>query len=116
MKKTKSELQPQISEALAVLLEGAPKSAIVLANYLFRVCLPGKPEEIELFDLPLGEQRTRKLRGKRYAEYTLRVALRTLESLGLVQILRDYHGGTYKLVILPPESLGDNSEVTARNR
>jgi hypothetical protein len=46
-----------IYEALASILEGATPSALKLALYLYRTCIGGKPEEIDIDCIPLGEKR-----------------------------------------------------------
>lgn len=112
-----------VSQALAEALEGAPKAAIALANYLFRVCIGGKLEEVELYNLPLGESRaTEKHKGKRYAPNTLRAALRKLKELKLVIVDKDYKGGIFRLTVNHPggkrpfEASIKNLSVQSQNR
>jgi hypothetical protein len=89
-----------VTEDLAKALEGVSKAANDLGHYLFRVCIDGKLEEIELYDLPLGEQRsTEKMQGRRYSRETLRNALHQLVDRGLVIIDRMFRGGTIRLTI-----------------
>jgi hypothetical protein len=89
-----------VTEDLAKALEGVSKAANDLGHYLFRICIDGKFEEIELYDLPLGEQRsTDKMQGRRYSRETLRNALKQLTDLGLVIIDRIFRGGTIRLTI-----------------
>ncbi|AFZ33605.1 hypothetical protein Glo7428_5228 (plasmid) [Gloeocapsa sp. PCC 7428] len=92
-----------VSQALAEILEEAPKAAISLCNYLFRVCIDGKFEEIELYSLPLGANRTTEKRsGRPYAKNTLREALKILVRLGLVIIDKSYGKGVFRLTISHP--------------
>lgn len=92
-----------VSQALAEILDEAPKAAIALCNYLFRVCIDGKLEEIELYSLPLGANRsTEKRSGRQYARNTLREALKILVRLGLVIIDRSYGKGVFRLTICHP--------------
>lgn len=92
-----------VSQALAEILDQAPKAAIALCNYLFRVCIDGKLEEIELYNLPLGANRsTEKRQGRQYARNTLREALKILVRLGLVIIDKSYGKGVFRLTICHP--------------
>jgi len=92
-----------VSQALAEILDEAPKAAIALCNYLFRVCIDGKLEEIELYSLPLGANRsTEKYQGRPYARNTLREALKILVRLGLVIIDKSYGKGIFRLTICHP--------------
>lgn len=92
-----------VSQALAEILDEAPKAAIALCNYLFRVCIDGKLEEIELYNLPLGANRsTDKRCGRPYARNTLREALKILVRLGLVIIDKSYGRGVFRLTINHP--------------
>jgi len=94
-----------IYEALADVLEGATPSAIKLALYLYRTCIGGKPEEIDIYDIPLGEKRATRVRnGKPYSPNTRRTALRQLEKLGLVKILKNYGRGIFRIAV---QHLGD---------
>jgi hypothetical protein len=92
-----------VSQVLAEILDQAPKAAIALCNYLFRVCIDGKLEEIELYSLPLGANRsTEKRSGRQYARNTLREALKILVRLGLVIIDKSYGKGVFRLTICHP--------------
>ena len=92
-----------VSQVLAEILDQAPKAAIALCNYLFRVCIDGKLEEIELYSLPLGANRsTEKRQGRQYARNTLREALKILVRLGLVIIDKSYGKGVFRLTICHP--------------
>ena len=94
-----------IYEALASILEGATPSALKLALYLYRTCIGGKPEEIDINCIPLGEKRTTRVRnGKPYSPNTRRAALRQLEKLGLVKILKNYGRGIFRIAV---QHLGD---------
>ena len=94
-----------VYEALADILEGATPSAIKLALYLYRTCIGGKPEEIDIYDIPLGEKRATRVRnGKPYSPNTRRTALRQLEKLGLVTILKNYGRGIFRIAV---QHLGD---------
>ncbi|MEG4015504.1 MULTISPECIES: hypothetical protein [unclassified Microcoleus] len=94
-----------IYEALADVLEGATPSAIKLALYLYRTCIGGKPEEIDINCIPLGEKRATRVRnGKPYSPNTRRTALRQLEKLGLVKILKNYGRGIFRIAV---QHLGD---------
>jgi hypothetical protein len=89
-----------IYEALADVLEGATPSAVKLALYLYRTCIGGKPEEIDINCIPLGEKRTTPVRnGKPYSPNTRRAALRHLEKLGLVKILKNYGRGIFRIAV-----------------
>ncbi|NKB17274.1 MAG: hypothetical protein HC770_02785, partial [Pseudanabaena sp. CRU_2_10] len=92
-----------VTEDLAKALEGVSKAANDLCHYLFRVCIDGKLEEIDLYDLPLGEQRsTEKMQGRRYSRDTLKSALNQLVDRGLVIIDRLFRGGTVRLTVRHP--------------
>ena len=94
-----------VYEALADILEGATPSAIKLALYLYRTCIGGKPEEIDINCIPFGEKRATRVRnGKRYSPNTRRAALRQLEKLGLVKILKNYGRGIFRIAV---QHLGD---------
>jgi len=94
-----------IYEALADILEGATPSALKLALYLYRTCIGGKPEEIDINCIPLGEKRATRVRnGKPYSPNTRRAALRQLEKLGLVKILKNYGCGIFRIAV---QHLGD---------
>src|SRR6476661_7475075 len=102
-----------IYEALADVLEGATPSAIKLALYLYRTCIGGKPEEIDIYDIPLGEKRATRVRnGKPYSPNTRRTALRQLEKLGLVKILKNYGRGIFRIAV---QHLGDVRPFTHTN-
>ncbi len=89
-----------IYEALADVLEGATPSAVKLALYLYRTCIDGKPEEIDINCIPLGEKRTTPVRnGKPYSPNTRRAALGHLEKLGLVKILKNYGRGIFRIAV-----------------
>jgi hypothetical protein len=89
-----------IYEALADILEGATPSALKLALYLYRTCIGGKPEEIDINCIPLGEKRATRVRnGKPYSSNTRRAALRQLEKLGLVKILKNYGRGIFRIAV-----------------
>ena len=89
-----------IYEALADVLEGATPSAVKLALYLYRTCIGGKPEEIDINCIPLGEKRTTPVRnGKPYSPNTRRAALGHLEKLGLVKILKNYGRGIFRIAV-----------------
>jgi hypothetical protein len=92
-----------MNEALAQALEGVSKAASDLGHYLFRICIDGKLEEIELYDLPLGMQRsTEKRKGRPYSRDTLRSALKQLVERGLVIIDRNFGGGVVRLTVRHP--------------
>ncbi|MEG4202644.1 hypothetical protein QUA20_01755 [Microcoleus sp. Pol7_A1] len=94
-----------VYEALADILEGATPSALKLALYLYRTCIGGKPEEIDINCIPLGEKRATRVRnGKPYSPNTRRAALRQLEKLGLVKILKNYGRGIFRIAV---QHLGD---------
>lgn len=94
-----------VYEALADILEGATPSAVKLALYLYRTCIGGKPEEIDINCIPLGEKRATPVRnGKPYSSNTRRAALKQLEKLGLVKILKNYGRGIFRLAV---QHLGD---------
>lgn len=102
-----------IYEALADILEGATPSAVKLALYLYRTCIGGKPEEIDIYDIPLGEKRATRVRnGKPYSPNTRRAALRQLEKLGLVKILKNYGRGIFRIAV---QHLGDVRPFTHTN-
>jgi hypothetical protein len=102
-----------IYEALADILEGATPSAVKLALYLYRTCIGGKPEEIDIHGIPLGEKRTTPVRnGKPYSPNTRRAALRQLEKLGLVKILKNYGCGIFRIAV---QHLGDVRPFTHTN-
>ncbi|MCC3422341.1 MAG: hypothetical protein JGK24_11945 [Microcoleus sp. PH2017_29_MFU_D_A] len=89
-----------VYEDLADILEGATPSAIKLALYLYRTCIGGKPEEIDIHCIPLGEKRaTRARNGKPYSANTRRTALRQLEKFGLVKILKNYGRGIFRIAV-----------------
>ena len=94
-----------IYETLADILEEATPSAVKLALYLYRTCIGGKPEEIDIHCIPLGEKRVTPVRnGKPYSPNTRRAALRQLEKLGLVKILKNYGRGIFRIAV---QHLGD---------
>jgi len=102
-----------IYEALADILEGATPSAVKLALYLYRTCIGGKPEEIDIHCIPLGEKRATPVRnGKPYSPNTRRAALRQLEKLGLVKILKNYGRGIFRIAV---QHLGDVRPFTHTN-
>jgi hypothetical protein len=102
-----------IYEALADILEGATPSAVKLALYLYRTCIGGKPEEIDIHCIPLGEKRATPVRnGKPYSPNTRRAALRQLEKLGLVKILKNYGCGIFRIAV---QHLGDVRPFTHTN-
>lgn len=102
-----------IYEALADVLEGATPSAVKLALYLYRTCIGGKPEEIDINCIPLGEKRATRVRnGKPYSPNTRRAALRQLEKLGLVKILKNYGRGIFRIAV---QHLGDVRPFTHTN-
>ncbi|WP_445249083.1 hypothetical protein [Microcoleus sp. OTE_8_concoct_300] len=102
-----------IYEALADILEGATPSAVKLALYLYRTCIGGKPEEIDIHCIPLGEKRATRVRnGKPYSPNTRRAALRQLEKLGLVKILKNYGCGIFRIAV---QHLGDVRPFTHTN-
>jgi len=102
-----------IYEALADILEGATPSAVKLALYLYRTCIGGKPEEIDIHCIPLGEKRATRVRnGKPYSPNTRRAALRQLEKLGLVKILKNYGRGIFRIAV---QHLGDVRPFTHTN-
>jgi hypothetical protein len=102
-----------IYEALADILEGATPSAVKLALYLYRTCIGGKPEEIDINCIPLGEKRATRVRnGKPYSPNTRRAALRQLEKLGLVKILKNYGRGIFRIAV---QHLGDVRPFTHTN-
>lgn len=117
------ERHAHVSQALAEILDGAPKAAIALCNYLFRACIDGKLEEIELYNLALGANRiTEKHQGRPYARNTLREALKILVRLGLVIIDKSYGRGVFRLTINHPgkkrpfERFVKNSTNQSQNR
>lgn len=117
------ERHAHVSQALAEILEGAPKAAIALCNYLFRACIDGKLEEIELYNLRLGANRiTRSHHSRPYARNTLREALKILVRLGLVIIDKSYGRGVFRLTINHPgekrpfEKFVKNSTARSRKR
>ena len=117
------ERHAHVSQALAEILDGAPKAAIALCNYLFRTCIDGKLEEIELYNLLLGANRiTEKHQGRPYARNTLRSALKILVRLGLVIIDKSYGRGVFRLTINHPgkkrpfEKFVKNSTNQSQNR
>lgn len=117
------ERHAHVSGALANILDGAPKAAIALCNYLFRVCIDGKLEEIELYSLALGVNRTTEKRsGQSYARNTLRSALKILVRLGLVIIAKSYGKGVFRLTVCHPgkkrpfERFVKNSTNQSQNR
>ena len=117
------ERHAHVSQALAEILDGAPKAAIALCNYLFRTCIDGKLEEIELYNLLLGANRiTRSHQGRPYARNTLREALKILVRLGLVIIDKSYGRGVFRLTINHPgkkrpfERFVKNSTNQSQNR
>jgi hypothetical protein len=94
-----------VYEALADILEGATPSAVKLALYLYRTCIGGKPEEIDINGIPFGEKRATPVRnGKPYSPNTRRAALKQLEKLGLVKILKNYGRGIFRIAV---QHLGD---------
>ena len=94
-----------VYEALADILEGTTPSALKLALYLYRTCIGGKPEEIDINCIPLGEKRATRVRnGKPYSPNTRRAALKQLEKLGLVKILKNYGRGIFRIAV---QHLGD---------
>jgi hypothetical protein len=102
-----------IYEALADILEGATPSALKLALYLYRTCIGGKPEEIDINCIPLGEKRATRVRnGKPYSPNTRRAALRQLEKLGLVKIIKNYGRGIFRIAV---QHLGDVRPFTHTN-
>ncbi|MEZ2239631.1 hypothetical protein [Microcoleus sp.] len=102
-----------VYEALADILEGATPSALKLALYLYRTCIGGKPEEIDINCIPLGEKRATRVRnGKPYSPNTRRAALRQLEKLGLVKILKNYGRGIFRIAV---QHLGDVRPFTHTN-
>ena len=102
-----------IYEALADILEGATPSALKLALYLYRTCIGGKPEEIDINCIPLGEKRATRVRnGKPYSPNTRRAALKQLEKLGLVKILKNYGCGIFRIAV---QHLGDVRPFTHTN-
>jgi hypothetical protein len=102
-----------IYEALADILEGATPSALKLALYLYRTCIGGKPEEIDINCIPLGEKRATRVRnGKPYSPNTRRAALKQLEKLGLVKILKNYGRGIFRIAV---QHLGDVRPFTHTN-
>ena len=89
-----------VYEDLADILEGATPSAVKLALYLYRTCIGGKPEEIDIHCIPLGEKRATPARnGKPYSPNTRRTALRQLEKFGLVKILKNYGRGIFRIAV-----------------
>ncbi|WP_293351551.1 MULTISPECIES: hypothetical protein [unclassified Microcoleus] len=89
-----------VYEDLADILEGATPSAIKLALYLYRTCIGGKPEEIDIHCIPLGEKRATPVRnGKPYSANTRRAALKELEKFGLVKILKNYGHGIFRIAV-----------------
>ena len=102
-----------VYEALADILEGTTPSALKLALYLYRTCIGGKPEEIDINCIPLGEKRATRVRnGKPYSPNTRRAALRQLEKLGLVKILKNYGRGIFRIAV---QHLGDVRPFTHTN-
>jgi hypothetical protein len=102
-----------VYEALADILEGATPSAIKLALYLYRTCIGGKPEEIDIHCIPLGEKRATPVRnGKPYSPNTRLAALKQLEKLGLVKILKNYGRGIFRIAV---QHLGDVRPFTHTN-
>ena len=102
-----------IYEALADILEGATPSALKLTLYLYRTCIGGTPEEIDINRIPLGEKRATRVRsGKPYSLNTRRAALRQLEKLGLVKILKNYGRGIFRIAV---QYLGDVRPFTHTN-
>ena len=102
-----------VYEALADILEGATPSAIKLALYLYRTCIGGKPEEIDIHCIPLGEKRATPVRnGKPYSPNTRQAALKQLEKLGLVKILKNYGRGIFRIAV---QHLGDVRPFTHTN-
>ena len=102
-----------IYEALADILEGATPSAVKLALYLYRTCIGGKPEEIDINCIPLGEKRATRVRnGKPYSPNTRRAALKQLEKLGLVKIIKNYGRGIFRIAV---QHLGDVRPFTHTN-
>ncbi|MEG4272716.1 MULTISPECIES: hypothetical protein [unclassified Microcoleus] len=102
-----------VYEALADILEGATPSALKLALYLYRTCIGGKPEEIDINCIPLGEKRATRVRnGKPYSPNTRRAALKQLEKLGLVKILKNYGCGIFRIAV---QHLGDVRPFTHTN-
>ena len=102
-----------VYEALADILEGATPSAVKLALYLYRTCIGGKPEEIDINCIPLGEKRATPVRnGKPYSPNTRQAALRQLEKLGLVKILKNYGRGIFRIAV---QHLGDVRPFTHTN-
>ena len=102
-----------VYEALADILEGATPSALKLALYLYRTCIGGKPEEIDIHCIPLGEKRATRVRnGKPYSPNTRQAALKQLEKLGLVKILKNYGRGIFRIAV---QHLGDVRPFTHTN-
>ena len=102
-----------VYEALADILEGATPSALKLALYLYRTCIGGKPEEIDIHCIPLGEKRATPVRnGKPYSPNTRQAALKQLEKLGLVKILKNYGRGIFRIAV---QHLGDVRPFTHTN-
>ncbi|MCC3588857.1 hypothetical protein [Microcoleus sp. PH2017_30_WIL_O_A] len=102
-----------VYEDLADILEGATPSAIKLALYLYRTCIGGKPEEIDIHCIPLGEKRATPVRnGKPYSPNTRQAALKQLEKLGLVKILKNYGRGIFRIAV---QHLGDVRPFTHTN-
>jgi hypothetical protein len=80
---------------------------------LYRTCIGGKPEEIDIHCIPLGEKRATPVRnGKPYSPNTRRAALRQLEKLGLVKILKNYGRGIFRIAV---QHLGDVRPFTHTN-
>lgn len=97
------ERHAHVGERLQEVLEGASGAAKDLALYLFRNCIAGKLEEIELYKLSLGSGRlTSKRNGKPYAPNTLRLGLQKLVEMGLVIIDREFRGGIFRLTVCHP--------------
>lgn len=97
------ERHAHIGALLADILEGVAPAAKDLAHYLFRECIAGKWEEINLYTLPLGMNRLTEARVNRpYARNTLRRSLQQLVDLGLVIIDREFRGGWFRLTVQHP--------------
>jgi hypothetical protein len=97
------ERHAHVGETLANALQGVTPAAKDLAHYLFRICISGKLEEINLYTLSLGSyRRTEKRGGKEYARTTLRRALFELVGLSLVIIDREFRGGWFRLTVKHP--------------
>lgn len=97
------ERHAHVGEQLQEVLEIVSGAAKDLALYLFRNCIAGKLEEIELYKLSLGSRRlTSKRNGKPYAHNTLRLGLQKLVEIGLVLIDREFRGGIFRLTVCHP--------------